>query len=173
MDKELPEYIFKKNYDSFYLLTEFDIVFNKKFTEKLNVFSKKTDSKKLSINLEVPLEYSSLVPNKIELIDSDNLDDFYEMGTDVDGNELLYYMINFFINDSSGLWEIYVSIENEISIIGCSNQISSLFEVIFNPYEEESLKQKYKIISDMFSNEKVKIEFIESLERNYKFSNFC
>jgi hypothetical protein len=172
MNKELPEYIFKKNYDSFYLLTEFDIVFNKKFTEKLNIFCKKIGSAKLSINLDVPLEYNLLVPNRIELINSNNLDDFYEMGTNVNGNELLYYMINFFIDDNSGLWEIYISIENEISIIGCSNQISSLFEVIFNPYEEESLEQKYKIITDMFSSEKVKIEFIESLERNYKFSNF-
>jgi len=171
MNKELPEYIFKKNYDSFYLLTEFDIVFNQNFTEKLNIFCNKIDSKKLSIKLEIPLEYNSLVPNRIELIDSNNLDDFYKMGTNVNGTELLYYMINFFIDDNSGLWEIYVSIENELSIIGCSNEISSLFEVIFNPYKEESLEKKYKIIGDMFSDEKSKIEFIESLEENYKFSS--
>ncbi|MNR19135.1 hypothetical protein D3C85_1359030 [compost metagenome] len=93
------------------------------------------------------------------------------MGTNVNGNELLYYMINFFINDSSKLWEIYVSIENELSIIGCSNQINSLFEVIFNPYGDESLEQKYKIIGDMFNDEKSKLEFIESLEKNYHFSD--
>lgn len=171
MTNELPDYIFKKDYDSFYLLTEFDIIFNDKFTKNLNTFCKRIDSEKLSIKLEVPLEYNSLVPNKIELTDSNNLDDFYEMGTNVKGTELLYYMINFFINDSSELWEIYVSLENELSIIGCSKQISSLFEVIFNPYKEESLEQKYKIIGDMFNDEKLKLKFIESLEKNYHFSD--
>lgn len=169
MSKELPHYIFKKNYDNFYLLTEFDIIFNEKFTKNLNTFCKKIGSEKLSIKLEVPVEYKSLVPNKIELTDSNNLGDFYEMSTNVNGTELFYYMINFFINDNSELWEIYVSLEKELSIIGCSKQISSIFEVIFKPYEDESVNQKYKIIGDMFNDEKSKLVFIESLERNYKF----
>ncbi|TPG38202.1 hypothetical protein [Flavobacterium pectinovorum] len=170
MIKELPDYIFNKNYDNFYLLTEYDIIFNEKFTKNLNIFCKRLNSEKLLIKLEVPLEYNSLVPNRIELTDSSNLSNFYEMSANVNEAGLMYYMLNFFINDSSELWEIYVSLENELSVIGCSKEISSLFEVLFNPYKDESVQLKYKIIGDMFDDEELKILFIESLERNYKFS---
>lgn len=171
MKKELPYYVFDKKYEYFYLYTEFDILFNKEFTKKLEKFSQKIGVGNLSIDLEVPKEYSSLIPNRIDISKEINLDNFYEITLNINGNDLSYYMMNFFICDDSMQWEIYVSLENELSIFACSKEINSLLEVIFSPYAEENIEQKYKIIGDMFGNEELKLKFIESLEQNYNFSN--
>lgn len=171
MLKELPNYVFNKSYDCFYLLTEFDIIFNTEFTKKIHILLKKNGSDNLSIDLEVPKEYDSLVPKKIEISKKNGLDSFYEMGLDINGSMLSYYMMNFFVHDDSMTWEIYVSLENELSIFACTKEISSLFEIIFTPYAEEDIEQKYKIIGDMFTDKKTRLDFADSLEKNYHFRN--
>lgn len=162
------KYVFQKSYDNFYLFTEFDVIFNDEFTEKLNVFYTKINGENLSIKIDVPSQYQHSVPNTMDISNPYNLKKFYEMKTH-DKDNLSYYMLNFFISDNSNLWEIYVSLENELSIIACSEKVCSLFEVVFKPYENENIDQKYKIITDMFGNDIDKKLFIESLEEIYHF----
>ncbi len=54
MKEDINKYIFQKKYDNFYLFTEFDIIFNEEFTEKLNTFYEKTKGENLCIEIEVP-----------------------------------------------------------------------------------------------------------------------
>ncbi|WP_323028509.1 hypothetical protein [Gelidibacter japonicus] len=165
----IPDYVFKNKYENHFLLTEFDIIFNEEFTHNLNIFFKKLGSKKMLIKLEVPIEYDALISSYFEFDDPEGLREFYEMSTLINGTELFYYMMNFFIKDDTNLWEIYVSIEHELSIIGCLNRINFLIGFVLNPYGNEDLHRKMTIISDKFNNEISKIEFIESLEKNYQF----
>lgn len=166
MKNELPKYIFKKKYDKFYLLTEYDIVFNHDFTLKFNNFLKTIGYKELTIELDIN---QIVVPRNIVITNPIKLDEYYE--TDVSINETLVplYMINFFIYDNSRLWEIYVSIEHELCIIGCNDNVNSILEIVVNPYEEESIEQKIKIIGDKFKDPNVKKEYINLLEKNYNF----
>lgn len=171
MKKELPNYVFERAHEKFYLLTEFDVIFNKRFTDSLVAFMSKKSNKDIYINLELHDEYELYVPKEIVLSSAEELNNFYEMKTNLDSNEVFYYMFNFFISDCTKSWEIYVSLENELSIIGCSNELNSLFEIIFNPYEEESLDKKYKIIGDKFCDDGERKFFFNSLDRNYNFNN--
>lgn len=168
MYKELPEYVFNKKYDFFYLLTEYDIIFNQSFTNKMLNLLNEINTTEVIINLQVPEVYKSSVNEKI-IINSKNLNDFYEMEAIIGKKKIPYYMINFFINDDSKNWEIYTSLENEVGIIACSNKLKFYFDNIFDPYCDENLNKKIKIIGDMFSDEKTKLEFFQQLEKNYKF----
>jgi hypothetical protein len=125
-------------------------------------------TEKLLIQLDIPVENEYKITNTIEIFKPESLNSFY--GMQIASGGLYYYMIDFFISDESKLWEIYVSLENELSIIGCSNKAGSTFELIFKPYEDESLRTKYKLVTDMFSDEHLKKQFIYSLEENYHFS---
>jgi hypothetical protein len=173
MKRDLPNYVFEKKYDNFYLLTEFDVIFNDEFTKKIDLLLKKIGTNEIIIELEIPLSYQSVVPNKVQIPKPISLNNFYEMKKVVNKTDLFYYMFNFFISDESKLWKIYVSLEKEISILACLNEENSTFKSIINPYKEENLEQKYKIISDMFGTPNDKKEFIDNLEHNYGFSKFC
>ena len=173
MKKELPNQVFYKKYDNFYLFTEFDIIFNDSFYEKLIFFIKKIKSNKLYFKLENSLQETTSLVKNIKYINptKDIIKKFYEMEIEVNNKKIPIYCLNHFIIDDSHKWEVYVSLENELSIIGCSNSIKSLFETIFKPYKEENLDVKFKIIGDMFSDENTRKNYISTLQKNYNFWN--
>jgi hypothetical protein len=173
MIKELPNQVFSKEYDNFYLFTEFDIIFNEIFYEKLNLFMSEIDCNKLLIRIDemslnnLPTFNKSF---KFECPDKNTLKGFYERELVIDDRNVPIYCLNHFIYDEKGGWEIYVSLENEMSILGCSNNLKSVFVNLFEPYKEESLQTKLKIIGDRFSDKKIRDDFFCDLGRNYKFS---
>ena len=81
--KELPEYVFKKKYDFFYLLTEYDIIFNQSFTNKILNFLNEINTTEVIINLQVPEVYKSSIDEKI-ILNSKCVHDFYEMQAIID-----------------------------------------------------------------------------------------
>lgn len=168
---KLPDLVFNKDYGNYYLYSEYDIIFNESFYSKIISLINSLKSNFLFIkindfdeqnNIPKILEYKS---PKITDIQS-----FYEMEVNIKDNAFPLHCIDHYIYDENKEWEIYISIENEISIFGCNDTLKSLFEVIFAPYKEESLEIKYKIIGDMFNNETSRLEFIKSLEKTYNFS---
>ena len=61
MKNELPKYIFNKKYDKFYLLTEYDIVFNHDFTLKFNNFLAKNCKPSIYRALEKRVESQVII----------------------------------------------------------------------------------------------------------------
>lgn len=170
MNKELPNYVFEKAYDKFYLLTEFDIIFNRSFTQKFDVFLKRMKFNKLLVELQLPSSYKLKGKNIIEVDTAYKLDDFFNEELLVNDSKIPLFMINLFIRDTSKLWEIYVSSEHELSIIGCHEVVSPLVEETINPYKEEDLDKKIKIIGDMFNDKSEKDIFFDRLSTNYNFT---
>lgn len=147
MIKELPELVFNKRYDNFFLLTEFDVIFNEDFYKELISFIKELGANKLFFSLEDLTDNISSATKRIEFINVsvEELKKFYEMHVEFNEKTIPIHYINHFIYDDSHQWEIYVSRENELSIFGCDDKIKTLFFDIFKPYQEETLHIKYKI----------------------------
>lgn len=164
---EIPDYVFTKKYDYYFLTTEFDIVFSNDFYTKFNLFLSEINSEKLVICLhnicssnidELQNEYIYELPN------SNALKAYHELEI---GNVPIY-VINHFISDNNYEWEIYVSFQFELSIIAVNKNLVELFTKIFKPYEEEGLNTKIRIISGQFI-ENYKSIFIAELMKNYNF----
>ena len=166
MKNQLPEYVFEKKFDKYYLQTEFDIIFNEFFSRKLNTFLEHINYKNLSIKLDIDNRDS--IP--IKILSPLQLNEVYDMEILIGSENVPLFMIDFFISDNFRKWEIYVSLENELSIIACDNEVSCMLEVILKPYEDEDFEQKCKIIGDKFDNKKFKNDFINILKNNYKFN---
>ncbi len=171
MEKELPNQVFDKQYDNFYLFTELDVIFNNNFYEKLIFFMEKINSNKMFFKIEDSIQGITSIAKKMEYVNpsKNDLIQFYEMELEVDNKKTPIHCLNHFIFDNSYEWQLYISLENELSIFGCDNSIKSLFENVFKPYEEEKLNVKYKIIGDMFSDEKSRELFVNTLQKTYNF----
>ncbi len=163
--------IFDEMYDNFYLFTEFDIIFNEEFYEKLLFFIQKIGSKRLLFKLENSIDILPL-DLKFEYINPkiDTLKQFYELEVQSNRKKVQVFCINHFISDESQQWEIYVSLRHELCIFSCNNNIKSSFISIINPYQDITLKGTYKIIGDRFSDKKARETFLSTLERYYKFT---
>lgn len=167
--QQIPNLVFRKNYYRYFLFTEFDVIFNNSFynriisliktieTSEITIFSEENTNKDRSFQINI------IKPNEDDLIKF--YDTFFEDGTPM-------YCVNHFIKDKNSKWEIFVSIENELSIFACQKEIINEYNLIFEPYKNESLIIKYKIITDMFSDVLHRENFIELLEKNYSFSNY-
>lgn len=174
MKKHLPNYVFKKKYDFFYIFSDSEVILNDFFSKKLEFFLNENKSGEIIFEIELPFQQESFPSKKVIRIKNPNkvtINEFYEKEFEINGDRLVLCLFDYFMHDNSNLWEGYVSSNNDICIIGCNNEINSLFEVIFAPYQEENLEQKYKGIGGILENEKSKKEFIESLEKNYHFSD--
>src|SRR5690606_14959020 len=106
-----------------------------------------------------PDQFNKLIPQFLEYSKPSELEDFYELSVTINGNKIYYYWMNFFIRDDTYLWEVYVSSQNEICIIGCEQRIRFLCEYMLHPYKYDGLQKKYEIIAGMFNNEESKIKF--------------
>lgn len=168
--REVPNFVFEKAYDYYFLFEEFDIVFDDEFYNNFKIFLKKINSNKLIIrfddlswlpkthNINKEYVYDSPFSNEIELFHSLNIDN------------IEVYNINHFISDNNHQWEIFVSIENELAIVAVNKDILDIFKTIFNPYKEESLDVKLNIIGGQFRDGVYKNQFIKALIKNYNLS---
>lgn len=170
--KEIPEFVFKKHYDYYFLFTEYDIVFNEIFYSKFDFFLSELESKKINICLQdIPehinnenfkREYNYTLPN-FEVLKT-----FHESEV----NNVPIYNINHFITDNTLNWEIFISIENELSIFGINKNLIKKFNQIYKPYKDESLEVKVSVIGGQFVDENYKKQFIEQLIKNYSLNNW-
>lgn len=170
--KEIPNFVFTREYDYYFLFTEFDIVFNEEFYKSFYLFLKKLRSDKLTIRLDdlsISQEFYDIKKEYIyNLPSSKQIELFHNLNI----NNVPIYNINHFIIDSTNEWEIFVSIENELSIFAVNKVIFEIFKNIFKPYQEESLDVKLNVISGQFVDEIYKNQFIKALISNYKFNNY-
>lgn len=169
---EIPNLVFTKNYDFYFLYCEFDVVFNEEFYENFNVFFKSTGSDRLIIRLEDLSEYENFRDLKKEYIYNSASCNEIESFHNLIIKNIEVYNINHFILDNTHQWEIFVSIENELAIFAVNKNLIEAFKTIFKPYKDEPLSLKFKIISDQFNNEASKKHFISELDKNYKFTSF-
>lgn len=160
---QIPSYIFNKKYYSHFLYTEFDVVFNNSFYEKMVLLITSISTKEIEF-------YSEEKKYKIN-ISNPTIFDFIIFYDDCFENDVPLYYTNHYIKDKESKWELYVSVENELSIFACEKEILYTFSLIFEPYKNETLDTKYKVITDMFSDKECKQNFIDSLENNYHFKD--
>ena len=66
MKEKIPNYVFKKKYDCFFLFLDSEVIMNHNFTEKLLCFLKETNTEKLEIELDLPFEYKNLFSERGE-----------------------------------------------------------------------------------------------------------
>jgi len=82
-------------------------------------------------------------------------------------NGLALSQLDYLINDKSGFWQAYVSDAYEFCILGCTAEVNSLFRKLFRPYEDTSLEEKYRSITNARINSE---EFVNYLETNFRIS---
>lgn len=175
--KELPDFTLRKKYDCYYLFSDSEITNRKEFSDKLNTFISLSDSKYANIELIVPPETEYLIEKKnfkLPTNEISSLYDFYRIYVPIKNTSSIIslYGFNYHLFDNEGKWEAYSSQCSELFIVGCNEEINSLFYVLFNPYDEITLQQKYKDVTSMFRNESDKQEYIKLLELNYNFSKY-
>lgn len=171
-NKEIPNFVFTREYDYYFLFTELDIVFDYYFYENFDVFLKKIGSEKLIIRFDDISEFQNIKKLKKEYVYDLPLSNQLEQFHNLIIEDLPIFNINHFILDNNHQWEIFVSMENELSIFAVNKNLIEAFEAIFKPYKDEPLSLKFKLISDQFNNEKTKKRFISDLDESYKFTSY-
>ena len=162
-------------YTNYYLFLDTEIIYKDDFSEKLSIFMKNLKSKNLTIKVRLPKEGYLVFPDPIEILNPnvEALSDFYQKELRHDNhNSLPICMFDYNMYDESGTWEVYVSFNQEFAVFGCNDDVNSLFNVIFQPYSEESLEEKYDWIKSRFADDFSKNKFINDLESTYNFSKF-
>lgn len=173
MIKKLPNYIFEKQYDNYFLLTELDIIFNYQFYYDFIEFFNESGNENLIFELERinDIEISNMF-FKYKNPKVSDFEEFYETEVKLNDKNVLNHFLNHFIYGELKNWEIYISPEYEMSIFACNNQIVDKFSSIIKPYHEESFNTKVKIIGDMFTDENTRKVFFTNLFNNYFFGHF-
>lgn len=170
MINQLPNFIFKKAYDNYFLFTEFDIIFNENFYDRLIKFLNNIKSNKLFFELE---RFDNTDMSKA-LFEYENptittFEEFYTTKVEFDDKNVLTQFFNHFIYSDVKSWGIYISPEFEMSILACDSEYLDVFLKIFKPYMDEDFHTKVKIIGDMFSDSKTRKMFFDKLNQNYIF----
>jgi hypothetical protein len=163
-----PDYIFKKKYDAHFIQTEYDIIFNVKFAQRIFELSRNLNSENIIIQIDTVQDDNFKYLKKLIYKSVDDFMSFYDKNAKSNSSEFLICMMDFSISDESNSWEIFVSAENELSILGCSDSILKMFREIVAPYNEESLLKKLKIIGDRFQDINDSVNFTNKLVNNYK-----
>ena len=170
----LPEFVHKKEYSNYYLFSDSEIILNKKFNDKIKTFSSKINGEKVTIEMVLTEKAESIIKSKfvtIPLDESFSFEIFDEKYIDLGkGNALFYSSFNFYVYDETKDWELYCSTTQDIAICGCNKNILDDFLSIFKPYDEESFIAKMSWIGCFFKEEKYRIEYINKLRKNYRFS---
>jgi hypothetical protein len=164
-------FTFKDRFDKYYLYTEFDVILNEAFYEKLLQFVKSTGHQNLVIEIadsEKPLPFKKEYELRSPTINS--LESFYDITGEFEGNNIPIHYIDHFIRDDGHDWEIYVSGKNELAIFGCNDNVGTIFKNVFAPYEDESLAVKFRVIGGMFKEGPAKTKFLDDLDKNFNFS---
>ncbi len=171
MEKYPPKNVFDKIFDFNYLYSESDIICNEEFSSKLFEFTKALKSESLIFEVLNPKEYDYLFENKIVMnnITAQKIMEVYEMKSKINPELYPFSTFSFYIYDNTEKWRIYASDSYEIGIFTCEKSINSLYEVIFKPYEDVSLGQRFIWVSGRLFEEYRK-EYIDELEKNYNFS---
>lgn len=174
---ELPGFVLRKKYDYYYLFSDSEITNRKEFSDKLNTMISLSDSKYANIELIVPTETEYLIEKKkfkIPNIEINSLYDFYGIHIQIKNttNIISLHDFDYYLFDNEGKWEAYSSECREFFIFGCNKDVNSLFYVLFNPYDEILLPQKYVDVTSMFREESYKNDYVKALEDNYHFSKF-
>ena len=167
-----PKNVFNKNFEFNYLYSDSDIVGNDEFANKLFDFVKTLKSNFLVFEILSPERYNNLFEKKIIIdeITAQKIIDTFDYKSNCDSELYPLFVFSFYIYDSTEKWKIYASKDYEIAIFGCDKSINSLLEILFKPYEEESLEQKLSWVTDRFTLKADKIFYIKELEKNYCFS---
>jgi hypothetical protein len=173
MEKYPPNNVFDKSFGFNYLYSNSDIIWNDDFSSKLFEFTKALNSEELIFEILNPEEYNHLFEKKIVInnITTQQIINVYDINSKIDIELYPLLTFSFYIYDNTDRWRIYASDSYEIGIFACDKKVNSLYEVIFKPYAEESLKQKNSLVSSRLFEE-YKKEYINELEENYKFSNY-
>lgn len=169
--KEIPNFVFKRDYDYYYLYTELDIIFNEQFYENFNTFIREVLTESLIIRLDDISKFPNFINFKLEHLFTKPFNNELKLFHQSEINDFPIFYINHFVYDNSFQWEIFISVENEISIIGVDKSVNEIFKNIFEPYKDESIDVKLKIITDQFVDLSLKTQFINELKENYKFGN--
>lgn len=172
--KELPEFVHRKVYSNYYLLSDSEILRNESFNEKIKLFSKKIIGEKIVIEMLLMDWAKSHIESKFFIIPNDESYSFEKFDEKCiefgNGNVFYYSSFNFYVYDETNEWELYCSSSRDIAIFGCNSRILDEFLNIFNPYEKESFSEKMKWIGNDFKEDRFRNEYINKLRSNYLFS---
>ncbi|MEI7596519.1 MAG: hypothetical protein WCK02_12280 [Bacteroidota bacterium] len=171
--KELPEFVHRKVYSNYYLFSDCEILRNESFNKKIKLFSKKISGEKVVIEMLLMDWALSHIGSKFFIIpnnESYSFEKFDEKCIEFGNGSIFFYSsFNFYVYDETNEWELYCSTTQDIAIFGCNRSILNEFLNIFNPYKEESFKEKMNWIGNIFK-ESYRSEYLNKLKNNYQFS---
>lgn len=169
---DITKNLFQKEFKYYYLFLESEVLLNPEFSQQLELFIKTIKSGRLHININFPPEYKFIIESRVNIDDpiSASLNNFYNLEFHLGQNMVPLYAFDYFVTDNTGVWELYVSSNNELCIFGCDENVNSAFEVIYEPYGEETLSAKYEFLKLRFNDEAASEDFIAQLESNFHFS---
>ncbi|MGD9492951.1 MAG: hypothetical protein AB7V36_06310 [Bacteroidales bacterium] len=162
--KDLPDFVLNKEYENYYLLDDQQ---EAEIRDQIFYFSSRIGGKEILVdirNLAVSEEYKQYQFTRLVVSPGAKLDLFKNK---VDDRFYLDSFVgHYYLNDDTNLWEFYYSALTSLCIFACNNEVKDIYEEIFNPYEENTIKQKLDFLFLMV-DEKRKNEFVEKLYENY------
>jgi len=171
MYSKLPKYILRKKFKNLFLFFDSEIYYRELFNKNIQEFSDKTGGKEVIVevmNFKLFEEYKKYSIIKIPNTNKKSLEILEEIPL-IDDKFVGDLLGDYYIYDDTKEWEFFVSILDEVAVFGCNDDILPIFMDIFQPYKEDTLEDKLRMIYGCCSSEKNRKKFIEKLCANYKF----
>lgn len=162
--KDLPDFVFNKEYENYYLLSE-DQDFS--IRKEIFNFSSRIGGKEILVdirNLSLDKKYKQYQFSRLTVSPNTK----FSLFDTIVGQDLFLESLigHYYISDNTHQWEYYCSVMAELCVFACNNEVKDIYEELFNPYGESTIKTKLDMLFFMV-DEKKKNEFVEKLYKNY------